>query len=79
MVGTFKPCMLMTLRRDVISVVFVMKGNRECGMILFVGIGGPEDRRLVDDSSRVVVVVSDGVDALAALVLPALVDGSERI
>lgn len=60
------------------SVVFVMKGKR-VWCVLFVGISGPENGRLLVDSSGVVVVVSDGIDTLPALVLSALIYGREGI
>lgn len=49
-----------------------------CG-VLFVGISRPENGCLLVDSSGVVVVVSDGVDTLPALVLSALVYRCEGV
>ena len=52
--------------------------KRVCG-VLFVGISRSEDGCLLVDSSGVVVVVSNGVETLPALILSALVYGCEGV
>ncbi len=58
-------------------MTFVCARKKES--LILIGVGGSKDARARGYSSRIIVVVSDRVDAFSALVVPALVDWRERI
>jgi hypothetical protein len=74
--------MCITCKESVVSVVFVMKKeiSSEGSVIGVIRVGCSKDRSLVNDSSRVIVIVADCVHTLSALVVSTtLIDRCEWV